>query len=170
MSQYITIPLSKRGKHAGKYEAIVSIEDADLAELNWSIQSPSRNHNYVKRRIGTRKNSIVVLLHHVILVRILGREIQKGEMPDHINGNGLDNRRENLRLATSAQNNMNKSKQTNNHSGYKGVVFHKQSGKWRARIYVDGKQKSLGLFATPELAHRAYYQAAIEYFGDFAHE
>lgn len=149
MSQYITIPLSKRGKHAGKYEAIVSIEGADLAELNWSIQSPSRNHNYVKRRIGTRKNSIVVLLHHVILVRILGREIQKGEMPDHINGNGLDNRRENLRLATSAQNNMNKSKQPIIIVAIKELFFTSNLGNGERESMLMGNKNRLDCLQLP---------------------
>lgn len=95
-----------------------------------------------------------------------------GEWPDrlvdHINGNPGDDRIANLRLATHAQNLQNRGKQKNNKSGFKGVCWHVPSKKWHARIACNGKQHHLGLFATPEDAHRAYIVAAERFHGEFA--
>lgn len=89
---------------------------------------------------------------------------------DHINGVRDDNRISNLRPATDSQNAMNRKLQENNKSGYKGVSFHKQSSMWQASIKMNGKQKYLGLFETPELAKDAYTLAAKNMFGDFHRE
>ncbi len=154
----IKIPLSKTGKHAGKYETTVDDCDADLAELNWMVHSNSWT-NYVMRY----KN---IFMHRVILERILGREFCHNEFTDHINNNGLDNRRENLRIVTSSQNNMNRGKTIRNKVGYKGVS--KLPYNYRAVINVNGKQHHLGTFPTPELAYEAYCKAATKYHGAFA--
>ncbi|ARL91005.1 HNH endonuclease [Burkholderia pseudomallei] len=87
---------------------------------------------------------------------------------DHINGNKLDNRKSNLRVCTNAENGRNRGAQKNNSSGYKGVCWHPQSGKWRARIKVDGRQISLGLHASAEAAHKAYEVGARKFHGEFA--
>lgn len=94
-----------------------------------------------------------------------------GEMPDfvdHINRDRVDDRWTNLRPATRQQNQCNRGKQANNTSGFKGVHFHPQSGRWRARIGIGRKQKSLGTYDTPELAHEAYTAAAKQLHGEFA--
>lgn len=86
---------------------------------------------------------------------------------DHENGNTLDCRRSNLRVATPTQNNANRSKKkTPGTSRYKGVDFH--AGKWRARVKVNGVQRSLGHFSTAEAAARAYDEAARQTHGAFA--
>lgn len=163
MNEYITIPLSKTGKHAGKYETIISIEDADLAVLNWI-----RTHQgYAQRSIGSRKNHKLVSMHRIILERMIGRPLTKGEEVDHINRNGLDNRRENLRLATSTQNNANQKIRSDNKSGVRGVSWSKGKQKWKAAIYIDKKQKHLGYFDDKELAKKVYDAAALAYFGEF---
>lgn len=87
---------------------------------------------------------------------------------DHINGDGLDNRRGNLRPATDAGNRRNARLRTDNTSGFKGVYWYKSREKWRAKIYVDGQGKCLGYHATPEEAARAYDAAARELHGEFA--
>lgn len=87
---------------------------------------------------------------------------------DHINGERSDNRLVNLREATSRENAKNLGVRSTNTSGYKGVHFHRQSGKWRARICVDYKYVSLGLFVTPECAYAAYCNAARKHFGNMA--
>jgi len=102
-----------------------------------------------------------------LLSRVLFGE-PEGLDVDHINTNKLDNRRENLRIATHKQNCKNKNKYSNNKSGFKGVSFDKQKQKFRARISIDGKYKHLGLFATADGAHECYKQAAIQHNGEFA--
>lgn len=159
----IEIPLSKKGKHAGKYVAIVDDIDTDLAELNWSANIGTYTA-YAQNRESQTKGGNGILLHRVILERVLGRTLDVSEHVDHINGNGLDNRRENLRLSNKSQNGGNSRKGKRNTSGYKGVGFFK--GKWRARIYYK-KEYHLGLFNTPEEAHEAYCEKAKEFFGEF---
>lgn len=93
-----------------------------------------------------------------------------GEWPaghiDHINGNSLDNRIANLRLATNSQNHMNQRVRRDSKLGLKGV--HRVGNRFQARIQKDGKRLNLGLFGTPEEAHAAYCKAAHEMFGEFA--
>ena len=86
---------------------------------------------------------------------------------DHINGTRDDNRITNLRPATSSQNAMNRKRPSTNTSGYKGVSFHKGTGKWQASIKINRKQKYLGVFDTPELAKEAYSIAAATLFGEY---
>lgn len=87
---------------------------------------------------------------------------------DHINLNKSDNRKLNLRLATNAENQRNSGLQSNNTSGLKGVSYYKPRNKYRARIKVDGKDMHLGYYLSVIEAAKAYNQAAIQYFGEFA--
>lgn len=88
---------------------------------------------------------------------------------DHANGNGLDNRRSNLRQATRSQNAANVPRRRTGTSGFKGVHRNRAGGKpWRAQIRVGYQRRHLGVFNTPEAAARAYDEAARELFGDFA--
>lgn len=87
---------------------------------------------------------------------------------DHVNQDKADNRWENLRPATRQENARNQGITARNTSGFKGVSFHKRTQKWRADIFIDGRQKSLGSFDTPEAASNAYQEAAVENFGQFA--
>lgn len=87
---------------------------------------------------------------------------------DHINGNKLDNRKSNLRLCNRRQNLQNRTKQSNNKSGYKGVVYDKSRARWKAEIGYNGKRKHLGRFDTAEEAYAAYCKAAELYHGEFA--
>lgn len=85
---------------------------------------------------------------------------------DHINRNKLDNRRENLRYATSSQNKCNRALQSNNTSGYRGV--YKMRTCWTAKIKLNGKQVVLGTFITKEEAALTYDIAAKKHYGEFA--
>jgi hypothetical protein len=109
-----------------------------------------------------------VRIHRLIMERMLGRELLPTEHVDHIDGDGLNNRRSNLRLCTKATNAVNSKRRSDNQSGYKGVCFHPFSGLWRAYITVDGKQHSLGYYKTPQEAHEAYKVAAVKFYGEFA--
>ncbi len=87
---------------------------------------------------------------------------------DHVNGNGLDNRKHNLRICSVQQNGANRAANRNNSLGIKGVHRTKY-GKFRAIIKVNWRQVHLGNFSTKEEAHAAYVEAAKKYFGEFAH-
>jgi len=86
---------------------------------------------------------------------------------DHINHNGLDNRKANLRLATKSQNAWNSSGRRGR-SGFKGVSFEKKTGLWRASIAYHGEKKYLGNFHDKREAAKAYDRAAKKYHGEFA--
>tara|TARA_Y100000310_G_C20659576_1_gene803941 strand:+ start:842 stop:1753 length:912 start_codon:yes stop_codon:yes gene_type:complete len=113
-------------------------------------------------------------LHRLIMSRKLRRVLHKNEHIDHINGNGLDNRRENLRFASNAQNHTNQKKQRGEYSSkYKGVCYVKRVKKWLAYIGSSKKnsivqRKYLGSYDCEEKAGRAYDKAAIEFYGEFA--
>lgn len=87
---------------------------------------------------------------------------------DHKNGNGLDCRRENLRLCTASQNGCNRGPQKNNACGLKGVAFYKRTGRWRATIKFEKKCWHLGYFDSPTEAHEVYKAAALRHHGEFA--
>lgn len=88
---------------------------------------------------------------------------------DHINGNGLDNSKQNLRKATHAENMRNRRKhKVTTSSPFKGVFFRKDKNRWEARIWFNNKRIRLGMHSTPELAHMAYCKAAAELHGEFA--
>lgn len=87
---------------------------------------------------------------------------------DHINGYRADNRLANLREATRSQNNVNSGVRADNTSGFKGVHFNKQQGKWQAQVYRNGKSKHLGFFVAAAEAGKAYQEAAKRVYGEFA--
>lgn len=91
-----------------------------------------------------------------------------GLLVDHKDNNGLNNQRENLRLASGSQNKANCAKYSNNTSGYKGVTLRKERNTWRAQIRVNNKLIILGCFVDKEEAARAHDKAALLYFGEFA--
>jgi hypothetical protein len=105
----------------------------------------------------------MILMHRLVVYAPSVKKV------DHINGNTLDNRRANLRLASNAQNLHNcKVARTNNTSGFKGAIFDKRIGRWAAQIRFRGKRYNLGYFDTPELAAQEYDRAARLLFRQFA--
>lgn len=157
----IKIPLTKG------FVAQVDPQDRDMLDFKWTAQVSKSGNVYAVRYLpfvdGKRP---IVLMHRAILGRILERELLKTELVDHWNGDGCDNRRENLRLANYDQNARNRRGKAK--SGFKGVYFNGDVGRWYAQILVDGKRESLGTHETPEQAHEAYKAAAIQHYGEFA--
>ena len=90
------------------------------------------------------------------------------EIVDHIDRDPLNNTLGNLRVVTKQENAMNAGVRSDNSTGYKGVSYHKRSGKYRAYIAINGKQKHLGLYTSADDAARAYATAARSYFGEYA--
>ncbi|APM39404.1 HNH endonuclease [Clostridium kluyveri] len=87
---------------------------------------------------------------------------------DHIDGNGLNNCKSNLRIVTSQQNSFNRRYKVLKTSKYKGVYWNSQFKRWKARIQVDGKRILIGTFENEEDAARAYSEKALFYFKEFA--
>lgn len=149
------------------FTAIVDDQDGDLAAYNWfAILHKSSSVVYAARKVIGKK----VKLHRIILERKLGHAIPPGMHTDHIDGNGLNNQRENLRLATCSQNKANaKPYNRNGHAlRFKGVCYHRRIKKWQAYIGGIGNKINLGYFITEEDAARAYNDAAKERWGEFA--
>jgi hypothetical protein len=146
-------------------------EDADLVlrGLMYNIDS----NGYPTVKISQRGRQHLQFgtdrLARIILERKLGRPVRPNYEADHIDGDTLNNRRENLREVTHAQNAMNSAKQQRGKvptSQYKGVS--RRHNKWQACIYLNKRKLSLGTYETEEEAHEAYRRAAAEYFGEHA--
>ncbi|PVE25395.1 Fis family transcriptional regulator [Microvirga sp. KLBC 81] len=104
---------------------------------------------------------------HRIIWKIIHGADPVGQV-DHIDGNKLNNRPQNLREASHGENQQNSGRYRNNRAGFKGVYFHRRDKNYVASIRVNGKQRILGTFATPEAAHAAYCEAATRLHGEFA--
>jgi hypothetical protein len=149
-----------------KHVAWVDEIDGDLIERHWFVHpSVTAYTSYLQRMVYT-PSTYDEKIHTVIIERMLGRALLKGEEVDHINRNGLDNRRENLRLATRSQNMANKTVYLTNKLGVKGVYL--RNNRYRAQIQVEGRKIMLGTFDTLDEAREAYKQAAVKHFGEFA--
>ena len=145
---------------------VVSVEDHErLSKFTWTKRWHDRMRCfYAYRHDETHPKRPQVPMHREILSLSFG-DRRNG---DHRNGNTLDNRRENLRIAESCQNARNAKRSKINTSGFKGVHFRSDLRKWTARICVDRKRIHLGHFPTPELAFEAYKLAALKMHGEFA--
>jgi hypothetical protein len=144
------------------YVTFVSPEDAHhLQGVRWyAVRTSSYRLFYAIRRIGPNKLGKRIGLHRSILGVLVTHDI------DHKDGNGLNNRRGNLRPASRSQN-LGNSRQRTGSSGFRGVE--KIGNRWRARIQADGNERRyLGIFTTAEEAARAYDAAAVARFGEFA--
>lgn len=145
----------------GKFCVVDNDDYDELMKNSWCIG----NDGYACRGIRLENGkSRLVRLHR----QILGLKLKDGKQVDHINKNKLDNQKENLRICTSSQNQHNRPINQNNTSGYKGVTWHKGSGKWHAQIMINKKNKYLGSFDSPETAYEVYCESAKLLHKEFA--
>lgn len=149
----VIIPLTK-----GK---IAIIDETDFGKV--------KEYIWLAHRIGkvwyadsTPQKGRTVRMHRLIM------DCPKGIEIDHIDGNGLNNRRSNLRYCNRSENCRNRRTSKNTSAIYKGVSFHRASNKYRAKIGINNKHIWLGVFENPIDAAKAYDNAAIELHGEFA--
>lgn len=158
--------------HSNKYgskEVLLDDSDYDLAKVyRWSLK-PDHNNFYAKKnywiRVEGEKKCIQLLMHRFILGLNDQRQV------DHIDHNGLNNQRTNLRICTHQQNMCNKRSHVNTSSKYVGVSFHKKTKMWRASIknkLIHSSRVNIGSYKTENEAAIAYNKAALDFFGEFA--
>lgn len=168
------IPLGavRRCKNTGKYRVIVDAVDESWArQFNWTADISDRGQRvYAVRRAlcadGVKRK---VYMHREIWERMHG-EASFGQIDHREHGevSGLDNRRENLRLASPTQNAANQRIRKDNTSGFRGVSWDKRRRVWTAYMDCHSRRTRLGDFDTAEQAGRAYDSAAKKAFGQFA--
>lgn len=142
---------------------VALIDDEDFETLNQFKWCAHKDPNtFYAERVQTKPIRKTIKMHRLIMSVPIGFEI------DHKDGNGLNNQRNNLRICTRSENQMNRRKKENSSSIYKGVSFHKREGKWRAVIMINGKYIGLGDFDSEVEAAKAYNTKAIELFCEFA--
>jgi hypothetical protein len=152
------------GLSRGEY-AIVDVKDYGwLSKYKWFAQEGQRTLYACRReRVSRGGKQRAVAMHREIMGAV------KGELIDHINHDGRDNRRVNLRKATRAENAQNRRKpRVKSKSKYKGLSWQKRTGKWSVRIQVDWEHKCIGTFTDELEAAKAYDKAAKKHHGEFA--
>jgi DNA-dependent RNA polymerase auxiliary subunit epsilon len=152
----IEIPLSQG------FVALIDDEDYELvSKYKWHITTGKRAI-YVTASTWVNKKQVNIIMHRLIM------NCPKGMEVDHINHEGLDNTRKNLRICTKSENQMNMNSNKNTTSKYKGIYWNKFSKSWLARIMLNQKSYNLGYFKCEEDAAIAYNKKAVEFFGEFA--
>lgn len=146
--------------------ALVDDEDFILANsYKWTARRHGRTFRVCRDNRITINGEWIsknAKLHRFIL------KCKKGQLVDHIDGNPLNNQRSNLRICNHSQNVMNRNRQHNAASKFKGLTFRGNKNLWRARITLNGKRFHLGDFINQEEAALAYNEAAIRLHGEFA--
>ena len=144
------------------------VDDANYKRLNkhkWYAKK-GRNTWYAMRSLTKPDGKQIIIRMHR---ELLGLEYGDKRESDHRNHNGLDNRLINLRICTGSQNQYNQKPQKNCSSSFKGVIWRKDTHKWRSQIKINGHTIYLGCFASEVEAAKTYDRKAMELFGEYAH-
>lgn len=164
-----TIALSKKSKvRAGKYQTLIDDEDFDrVNKWGWLayFKKGCSDPKYACRRKNINGGQRIIYLHRFIL-----NITDPSVIIDHIDGNGLNNQKINLRICSNTENTRNSKKSNKSYSSiYKGVCRAKPNSKrYSAQITVNRKKLHLGMFENEEDAAKSYDLAAIKHFGQFA--
>jgi mannitol-1-phosphate/altronate dehydrogenase len=136
----------------------------DDDDFEWLIRN---SWYYNAGGYACRERSVDVMLYmHIAIVE--RHHLFISDRIDHIDQNGINNQKQNLRPATRSQNAANRGLQTNNTSGYKGVVYYKRDAKWVAQIKYQGSYVYLGRYSSKEAAAKMYDIKAKQLFGEYA--
>ena len=143
------------------YIATIDVSDVQIvADVNWHVRIDGARFyaacNLPKDGNGRRGS---IYMHRLLMGSPTLMEV------DHIDRNGLNNTRQNLRVVTRAQNQSNRKTSSLSQSGMKGVSPHGKNGTWKARISVNGKRICLGYYRTPDEAYASYCKASAELHG-----
>lgn len=148
-SQYSSIIWLTQGKYA-----IVDNSDYEwLSQWKWYY-----NGRYARRILKQR----IIYMHRIVM------NTPREMFTDHINGLGVDNRKQNLRICGNAGNARNRAVNVAKFSGFKGVSWHKRTKNWQSRIRFNGELFHLGSYKNPVEAALVYNEAAVKYHGEFA--
>jgi len=148
-------------KYGTKYLIIDNSDYPTLIHYTWTLQKGKRDTFYARAFLDTEQK-IQVRVHRFLM------NPKKHERIDHINLNGLDNRRSNLRIVTNSQNLMNSRKPIVNTTGFKGVTYRKRKKLYCARIVKNGKCVGSVMFRDVLQAAQKYNEMAIHHFGEYA--
>lgn len=158
--EYRIIHLTK-----GQVAKVSASRFAELRVFSWfALFIKKTGKYYAARSLRVGDKSKTVLMHRQILGLTFG-DIREG---DHWNGDTLDNTDTNLRIATHAQNGMNRGKQSNNTSGHKNVTYDKRKSKWRPFVKANGKVYYRGRYDSLEAAVSVAKQLSLEAHQEFA--
>lgn len=153
--------MAKKIKLSKEKFALVDEDDFDrTSRLKWHAHKKPRDGSFYACSNIRGGRGIIVKMHRLIM------NAGPSEIVDHINGNGLDNRKRNLRICTKTQNCRNQGLRSDNRSGFKGV--HQRGKKYRVQIQFMGKYINIGTFQDKISAARAYDAAAKKFHGEFA--
>lgn len=153
------IPLTQ-----GKFAKVDDEDYEELIKYKWCAGRFRGGKWYAMTASNHEGKKSSVFMHRVL------NNTPKGMATDHINGDGLDNQKDNLRSCTASQNGRNVGLWKTNKSGYKGVSWCKETRNWRALIYVGGRKIHLGMFRDVLEAASAYRKAELDYGKEFAYQ
>lgn len=153
------------------YVALISAEDMDLLDFHWAVKIVN-GYSYAQRSYRSGKKIQHEQLGRIVMERKLGHSIpsEPKYVVDYINGNSLDNRRENLRLATYGERAAHRKRRKDAKNPLQGTDYQADCTQrpWRAVIRYNGRYTLIGNYATPQEAHEAYNTKRRELYGVFA--